>query len=653
MEFAFLQDLVYVFAAAVAVATLSRFVRLPSVGGFLLTGVLIGPSALSLVRDQHLVEVLAEVGVMALLFTIGLEFSPARLRRLGRPFLIGGGLQSLATIAVGALLATALGFDMSDAVFLGFLLALSSTAIVLKLYGDRREIDAPHGRAAVGILLFQDVLLVPMIIVTPVLAGNAGGSLGSFVARFVIGVGVVASIFVVGRFALPRLMREIARTRMREALLLGAIAVCLGMALVTASFGFSLALGAFLAGILLSESEFSPQVIADILPFRAVFNSLFFISVGMLLSVGFLRDNLLLVLAVSLGVVLVKAIIAFVAVRLVSYPNRTALLAGAGLAQVGEFSFVLITVGLANGLLSATVYQVFLAAAVLTMLATPLLIAGAPRLAERLPAPVLAGCEPEAIKDRPRAGHVIIVGFGVNGRNLALVLRHAGIPYLVIELNGETVRKATAEGEPILFGDASSLAILHLAAVEGASLAVFAISDPAALRRSVRLAHTLNPKLHIVVRTRHVDEIDEAVRHGAAEVVAEEFEASIEILARVLGYYDVPLNVIEAETKVLRGDGYRVLRAADATVPPLSNELIEALAGGTTAVYAVTSACAAVGKTILETDLRHRTGASIIAVVRGVESFPNPKPDFRLAVGDRVVLVGSHTEIRDAMDVLG
>lgn len=492
-----------------------------------------------------------------------------------------------------------------------------------------------------------------MIIVTPVLAGNTGASLPSFVARFAIGVGVVAAIFVVGRFALPPLMREVARTRIREALLLGAIAIGLGMAVVTASFGFSLALGAFLAGILLSESEFSPQVIADIMPFRDVFNSLFFISVGMLLSVPFLRDNLVLVLSVSAGIIVVKAVIAFVAVRLVAYPNRTALLAGTSLAQVGEFSFVLISVGLANGLLSDDVYQVFLAAAVLTMLATPLLIAGAPRLAERLPAPVLAGCEPEAIKGRPREGHVIIAGFGVNGRNLALVLRHAGIPYLVVELNGDTVRRATEQGEPILFGDVSSLEILHLAAVEKASVAVFAMSDPAALRRAVRLAHGLNPKLHIVVRTGHVDEIDEAVRHGATDVIAEEFEASIEILSRVLTFYDVPINVIEAETKVLRGDGYRVLRVPEAAAAPLSDELVEALAAGTTAVYAVTSACAAVGKSILETDLRRRTGASIIAVVRGVESHTNPKSDFRMEAGDRVVLVGSHTEIRDAMDVLG
>jgi CPA2 family monovalent cation:H+ antiporter-2 len=652
MELAFLPDLVVVFAAAVVVATASRALRMPSVGGFLLTGVIIGPSALSLVRDQHLVEILAEVGVVALLFTIGLEFSPERLRRLGRPFLIGGGVQSTVTILIAGGVAFALGFEWPDAVFIGFLVTLSSTAIVLKLYGERRELDAPHGRAAVGILLFQDFLLVPMIIVTPVLGGGVGGaSVGSFVARFVLGIGVVAALFIVGRFALPRLLHQIARTRIREALLLGAIAVGLGMALLTATFGFSLALGAFLAGILLSESDYSPQVIADILPLRDVFNSLFFISVGMLLSVGFVRDNPALVLSVSGAIVAVKTAICFVAVRLLAYPNRTALLAGASLAQVGEFSFVLIGVGLSNGLLDENVYQVFLASAVLSMLATPLLVAGAPKLAMRLPPAKLAGVE-SATASEPRDKHVVIVGFGVNGRNLAHVLRQASIPYVVLELNGDTVRRARRDGEPILFGDASRLEILERAGIGKAAVAVFAISDPQAMRRAVRLAAALNPALHIIVRTAQVEEIDAAVENGADDVVAEEFEASIEILARVLGHYDVPANVIEAEAKALRGDGYHMLRQPS-SVTPLSDDLVGALAAGTTCVFAVLSGSAAEGKTILETDLRRRTGASIIAVVRDVTSHTNPAPDFRLRAGDRLVLVGSHAQIRGAFEALG
>jgi len=651
MEVPFLRDLVVIFATAVAVATASRLLRLPSVAGFLLTGVIIGPSALSLVRDQELVEVLAEVGVMALLFTIGLEFAPQRLRRIGRPFFIGGSLQGAATIAAGTALGVGAGFALPDAVFLSFLLTLSSTAIVLKLYADRREMDSPQGRAAIGILLFQDFLLVPMIIVTPVLAGNVGtGSLGSFAARFGSGVAAVAVLFAVGHYLLPPVFHLIVRTRIREALLLGALAVGLAMSLLTATLGFSLALGAFLAGILLAESDYSPQVIADLLPLRVVFNSLFFISAGMLLSVGFVAENFVLVLSVSSLIIAVKAVICFSAVALLSYPRRTALLAGFSLAQVGEFSFVLISVGLENGLLDAAVYQVFLAAAVITMLATPLLVAAAPALARRLPAAGRpAGDEEES--GPPREGHVIIVGFGLNGRNLAQVLRASGIPYVVLELNGETVRRAKRDGEPILFGDACSAKVLELAGVEGAELAVFAISDPPAVRQAVGLARELNPSLHIVVRTGQIGEIEEVAAAGANEVVAEEFEASIEILTRVLRHYGVPANVIEAETKVLRGDSYLMLRSP-AVAPPLSDEIVEALGAGTTAVFAVLSASAADGKTILETDLRRRAGATIIAVVRGRQSHANPSPSFRLQAGDRLVLVGSHTEIRQAFDLL-
>lgn len=652
MDVPFLRDLLIIFATAVAVATGSRFLRLPSVAGFLLTGVLIGPSALSLVRDQHLVEVLAEIGVMALLFHIGLEFSPQRLRQIGRPFFIGGGVQTTATIGAGMLFGLAIGFGPQDALFIGFLLALSSTAIVFKLYGDRREIDAPHGRAAIGILLFQDFLLVPMIMVTPVLGGELlNASLADFIIRFVIGIGVVAVVFGAGRYALPRLMHEVARTRIREALLLGTIALGLGMALLTASFGFSLALGAFLAGILLSESDYSPQVIADILPLRDVFNSLFFISAGMLLSLGFVRENLGLVLGLSSAIIVMKAAICFLAVKALSYPHRTALLAAASLAQVGEFSFVLISVGLANGLLGESAYQTFLASAVITMLATPILVAGAPRIALRLPPAKLRDDETESFEDRPLEGHVIIVGFGLNGRHLAYVLRQAGIPYVILELNGETVREARAEGEPILYGDASRVEILERAAIERAAVVVFAISDPAAVQRAVPLARRLNRNLHMVVRARHIGEIDGIVAGGADAVVAEEFEASIQILSTVLRHYEVPENVIEAETKVLRGDSYQLLRSPDAATQ-LSDELIEALAAGTTAVFAVLADSAAAGKTIVEIDLRRRTGVTMIAVVREQTSHTNPAPDFCLQAGDRMVLVGSHAQIREAVDTL-
>jgi CPA2 family monovalent cation:H+ antiporter-2 len=627
--------------------------RIPPVAGFLLTGVLIGPSSLGLVADVEVVEVFAEIGVVALLFTIGLEFSLERLKRIRRPFFLGGSLQAVLTTAAGFALATAAGLPVPQAVFAGFLLTLSSTAIVLKLYAERREIESPQGRVVVGVLLFQDFLIVPLMLVTPVLAGTVTASPAAVAGRFGAGVAAVAAIFLAARYLMPRVLYQIVRTRVREILVLATLGIGLGLALVTEALGFSLALGAFVAGILLSESEYSPQVAADVSPFRDVFNSVFFISIGMLLDLGHLVSDLAAVLGATLAMVAVKALVVLAVVRLLRYPFRTALTVGLGLAQVGEFSFVLAQVGVAEGLVGGDLYQTFLAAAVLSMLATPAMVATAPALALRLGRAGEAPASAEAAEpsgERP-AGHGVVVGFGVGGRNLVRVLRQAGLSYRVIELNGDTVRTARRQGEPILFGDAVRREVLERAGIEEAVAAVFAISDPVALDHAVAQARALNPRLYIVVRTRRVDEIEELLRRGADEVVAEEFETSIELFTRLLTRLGVPANVIEAETRLLRGDTYIMLRSP-ASEKALEGKLVAALAAGTTAVFFLEPEHAAVGRTLEGLALRRRTGASVIAVVRGEQPIAGLPPDLALAAGDTLVLVGGHAEVRAAFEAL-
>jgi CPA2 family monovalent cation:H+ antiporter-2 len=340
-------------------------------------------------------------------------------------------------------------------------------------------------------------------------------------------------------------------------------------------------------------------------------------------------------------------------VRLLRYPFRTALTVGLGLAQVGEFSFVLAQVGVAEGLVGGDLYQTFLAAAVLSMLATPAMVAAAPALALRLGRAGEAPASAEAAEpsgERP-AGHVVVVGFGVGGRNLVRVLRQAGLSYRVIELNGDTVRTARRQGEPILFGDAVRREVLERAGIEEAVAAVFAISDPVALDHAVAQARALNPRLYIVVRTRRVDEIEELLRRGADEVVAEEFETSIELFTRLLTRLGVPANVIEAETRLLRGDTYIMLRSP-ASEKALEGKLVAALAAGTTAVFFLEPEHAAVGRTLEGLALRRRTGASVIAVVRGEQPIAGLPPDLALAAGDTLVLVGGHAEVRAAFEAL-
>ncbi|HSK79485.1 MAG TPA: cation:proton antiporter [Thermoanaerobaculia bacterium] len=649
----FLHDAVSLLAASIAVLLVCNRFRIPSIVGFLLTGLLIGPSGLRLVARTEQVELFAEIGVVFLLFSIGLEFSLERLRQIRRFFFLGGFLQTGLTTAVTALLAIGAGFGLPRAIFLGFLAALSSTAILLTLYGERRELDAPQGKILIGMLLFQDFLIVPMIVLTPVLGGAVQASAAAVAGRFAVALLAVALVFVVARYLMPRLLHLLVRTRIREILVLGALLVCLGMAWLTETFEFSLALGAFIAGIIISESEYSHQVVAEVTPFRDVFNSLFFISIGMLLDLRFALDNAGGVLALAGTVLAVKSAAAGTAAALLGFSRRIVTIVGLALAQVGEFSFVLLEVGRTHGLVDGALYQTVIAASVLTMLATPALVSLAPALGSWPSraaggAPAVPAGNPGS---RPLRNHVIVVGLGVNGRNLSRVLKSAGIPYVALELDPDIGRRARAEGQPVIYGDATRREILESAGISRASVIVFAISDREAVRRAIRFARELHPGVHIIVRTRLVDDIEDLERRGADEVIAEEFETSIEIFTRVLRHFRVPRNIILAETRALRGESYRMLRSpgVERGTP---EALLALLSAGTTDIFRVEPEGPAAGRSLRDLDLRKRTGATILAVVRGERPITSPSPDLLLEAGDDLVLMGSHAAIESAFDTL-
>ncbi len=369
-----LNDLIILLLASVPIAFLCHKLRLPVIVGFMLTGILIGPYGLKLINDVHAVEILAEIGVMLLLFTIGLEFSISRLMEMKRLVVWGGGLQVVLTTLFGLGLFFLLGWPFKQAVLFGFLLTLSSTAIVLKTYSDRLEVDTPHGRAGVGILLFQDLCIVPMMLMVPILSGREGASVANIALKLGTAVAAVAIIIFTSRTVVPFLLGHIVRLRSQEVFIIFVVLVSFGTSWLTAHFGLSLALGAFIAGVVLSESEYSHQIMADILPFRDVFNSIFFVSIGMLLSTGFFIANLPMVLTWFVGLVIIKAVIIIAAVLLLSYPVRIATMTAVGLAQIGEFSFILAKTATSQNLLSDSDYQRFLASAILSMVATPFLI---------------------------------------------------------------------------------------------------------------------------------------------------------------------------------------------------------------------------------------------------------------------------------------
>src|SRR5882757_6246329 len=463
-----LRDLAVIFAGSLLVILVFYRFKLPALPGFIVAGVLLGPNALGLVSDAHQVESLAEVGVILLLFTIGIEFSLSRLREMGRQILVGGfsqmGFTVLATLAVGLAL---LG-DWRVALFLGFLIALSSTAIVLKVMTDKGEIDAPHGRLATGILIFQDLCVVPIMLVLPFLAGNASGGVTGLLIALGKAALVVVVVIIAARTIVPRALSEILKTRSRELFLIAVILIGTLTALGTAAAGASLALGAFLAGLIISESDYGHQALAELMPFRDIFISLFFVAVGMLVRLDILREHIVLSLVAVAVIMGGKTLSAAVGPAVLGYSGRVALLAGVAVSQIGEFSFVLAKEGRIPGLLPDLLYQQFLGVAVITMLVTPFLLHGGPAMLDALEKVVpldrlLPGFRPRELAPvhEQIKNHVIIAGYGLNGRNLTAALRSINAPYLIVELNAQTVRKARAEGEPAFYGDATRDEILH------------------------------------------------------------------------------------------------------------------------------------------------------------------------------------------------
>ncbi|MBA3443135.1 MAG: cation:proton antiporter [Pyrinomonadaceae bacterium] len=467
----------------------------------------------------------------------------------------------------------------------------------------------------------------------------------------------IAAIILAARFVVPYLLYHIVKLRSPEVFIIFVVLMSLGTAWLTSQFGLSLALGAFIAGMVLSESEYSHQIVADILPFRDVFNSVFFISIGMLLSLSALAADFLTVLAWVSALITGKAILVLAVVRLLGYSLRVAAVTGLGLAQIGEFSFILAKAGLAQGLLSDIDYQRFLAASILSMIATPFLIKAAPRIGYALQSvwspgsllePTVTGFNPEEPDLR---GHVIIVGYGLNGRNLARVLRRVKITYLVLELNAETVREANTQGERIIYGDATRKEVLHHAGLEHARILVLAISDPVATRRTVWLAREMNPDIHIIVRTRYMAEVPDLRQLGANEVIPEEYETSIEIFSRVLREYGIARHEIQHQVESIRREGYQMLRTP--LLPPVEmSGIVEALSAASTETLLVDAGATAVGKTIGELKLRRKTGATVIAVARDGHTEVNPGSEFTLRAGDILVLLGSPEQIDVAVEHL-
>jgi CPA2 family monovalent cation:H+ antiporter-2 len=645
VETHFLKDLLIVFALGGLVVYALRAIKLPPIVGLLVAGAAMGPHGFSLIEDAHRVEVLAEVGVVLLLFTVGLEFSLGQLLKMWRMLVFGGGGQVLGCIVLVALATSWRGEGFGKPVFFGFLATLSSTAIVLRSFGERAQLGTPLGRIVLGVLLFQDLCIVPLMLVTPLLAGGGGG-VQSLILTLLEALVVVVAVVFFARRLVPPLLAGVVRSRSRELFLTFLLVVCLGTAYLTSLAGLSLALGAFLAGLAVSESEYSHQALAEAIPFRDAFGSLFFVSIGMLMDVRFVANQPWLVLAVLVLLIVIKTSTAALPALLLGFPVHLSLNAGLALAQVGEFAFVLSRSGLELGLIDEAENQVFLAASVLSMLLTPFLIYSGRELGRRLPHAAI-GRSPAAPEESGPLGasdHVVIAGYGVNGQNLARALSSAGISYAIVEMNPETVRAARGRGEPMHYGDCTRVAVLESLGIERARMYVVAISDAASTRQTTSLARSLNPHLEILVRTRFVAEVEELRRLGANEVIPEEFETSIEIFARVLHKFDVPKNRILDAVARVRGGMYDMLRGPNRGSRALTSK-ISGLDALELERFELRAGSTAIGRTLSDLELRRVTGATVLAVKRDGVVHPSPTGDFCLEVSDTILVLGEPSAI--------
>lgn len=654
MEIPLFNDIVIIFLLSIAVLFLCHRLRIPAIVGFLITGVLAGPYGLQLVGKVHEVEILAEIGVVLLLFTIGLEFSLKDLLRIKRAVFVGGLLQVMLTIGVTFVIARVFDQSLGESLFFGFLVSLSSTAIVLKLLQEKAEIDSPHGRSTLAILIFQDVIVVPMLLFTPLLAGTADNVSQSLLILLLKAVGIITLVMISAAYIVPYLLYQIARTRSRELFLLSIVVICFSVAWLTFSMGLSLALGAFLAGLIISESEYSYQAISNILPLRDIFTSFFFVSIGMLLNVGFFFTQPLLIVAITLGVLLVKTVTAGCATLFMGFPLRTVMLVGMSLCQVGEFSFVLSKTGVEYGLLAQNTYQLFLAVSILTMAATPFIMNMMPNAAGlvlRLPLPqrLQKGFFPIVKSKGPDEkihlkDHLIIIGFGLNGQNVARASKIAGIPYLIIEMNPETIRRERGKGEPIFYGDAIQEAVLEHAGIREARVVVIAISDPVATRRIVATIKKLNSKVYIIARTRFLQEMRNLYELGAEEVIPEEFETSVEIFTRVLMKYLIPRDEIDRFIAEVRSDGYQIFRSHIRDSTSFADLELH-LPDIEISSFRVVGHTSLVGKTLSQIGLRKKHGVTLLAIRRNSHILSNPGGDIEICANDILILLGAPDKI--------
>lgn len=631
-----------IFIVAALVVYIFNLIKIPSIVGLLFSGIIMGPSLLSIISDSNAVSFLAEMGVILLLFMIGLEFSIERLKKVKYYVILGGIFQlTITSILFTLLMKYALGFDFNVSFFLGLTASLSSTALVMKFLQESAQIYSPHGNASVGILIFQDIAVVFIIMFIPLLmSSNIEGNYLDFGVTFLKTSAIIAILFVSAKKIVPWILYKFLKLNNREIFIVSTIALCFVFSLILEKLGFSLALGAFMAGVVMSESEYSHYVFDNISPFKDVFLSLFFISVGLLIDIKVLFYNIHYIFFLSLVVIFLKTLASYFSLKMMKTPSVVSLKSALCINQVGEFSFVLMNTAFALKLIQKNDFQIGVSVIIVTIIISSFILKYLNPISDFF----LDLFKIQKIENNAPSSefnnHVIIIGFGINGRNLAKSLKFFDIPYTVIELNPKTVKTNIATGENIFFGDASSKNTLEQAGLNSAKIVVIAISDPNATRKISRAVKNFNENVKVVSRGRYYTEVEILKNEGSDFVVSEEYEASMEIISVVLDNYNIPNSVAHDFLKELRQSGYKSFRDLD-----FHNEDFETIKKAGMGSFVVGEGSAVVNKKLSETNIRSFYNLLVVGIRRGNDVFVSPGGDFVLNPNDEVFLFGEYQKI--------
>lgn len=655
MDLSLLIDIVIIFALSTSVNYLFTKIKVPTIIGYLLTGVIAGPYALGVIREPHSIELMAEIGVVLLMFTIGLEFSVNHLFKIRKVVFVGGFMQLLLTAGITMLVARLYKVDWPGALFVGFLTALSSTAVVLKLMQERSEITSNYGRTVVGILIFQDIILIPLLLFTPMLGGEGGNHANELLLLLGKTVILVGLVYVGNRWLMPKVLQMVAYTKNQELFMMSIFVICLSVALLTAQMGISLAFGAFLAGLMISDSEYSHNAFGHLIPFKDTFTSFFFVSIGMLLNIGFVIENPFMVFGTVLLVLVLKTLIAGGTAFVLGHTFRGTVMVGFALCQVGEFSFILAQTGMKYRIIADEYYQLFLAVAIISMSVTPLLILVSPRVATfllrlPLPQPLVEGLFPlPQIELPPYKNHVVFIGKDSRAVNLSAMAKYVNLPYVSIIFDPGIVKKLQEKGETVIYGDAINEPILEKAYINTADVVVISVGNLITAMSIIEKIRDLNPSIHIIVRTKNVFDVDELYRIGANQVIPEEFETAIDLFEKVLSKRLVPQREINRLIAKIRDDHYGIFRDDSDD----SNQIFKELPNLNIVALKVREGSEVIAKSIKEIQFRKIYGVTLVAILRDDRLIEHPDARFVLQQNDTVYIMGRSEEISNAFDLFG